>query len=53
MQFLVSLVLLDLLLEGFNLSYECSQNKQLPAQQNGKETIFLYFDIINVTNFVV
>ncbi len=40
---LVSLVLLDLLLKGFNLSYECTQNKQLPAQQKGKKFFFLIF----------
>ena len=48
MLFLVTLVLLDLLLEGFylegfNLSYECSQNKQLPAQQNGNKFFLLIF----------
>ena len=36
MVFFVTLVLLDLLPDGFNLPYECTQNKQLPAQQNVK-----------------
>ena len=50
--FLVTLVLLDLLQEGFNLPYEFTQNKQLPAQHNGKFFNFFNFYITNVRNFV-
>ena len=43
MVFLVTLVLLDLLLDGFNLPYECTQNEQIPAQQIWKKQ---FFDIL-------
>ena len=41
MVFLEIMVLLDLLPEGFNLPYECTQNKQLPVKQNGKNLFFV------------